>query len=236
MTAVIQTTPNEINFLGDEHNNGFKVRYNNEDRRIDTIGLVSGTTGKSRKASSKILVNLQTNHPRISLTFSKFVGLRKKTLGCDWKTAIQIILVLPGLRAGKMKLKMSKCIAKHFMPQNWTTKQKVDRLNEMFKTLPPPEEVEGLEFEVVKRIQSQIGGEREVACSNGFIDLLTSDLIIEVKKCNMWKHALGQILVYGIDYPNHQKKLFLFDVNDNSKCENVRKLCDMYNVEVDFIK
>ena len=112
MTAVIQTTPNEINFLGDEHNNGFKVRYNNEVRRIDTIGLVSGTTGKSRKASSKILVNLQTNHPRVSqkLTFSKFGGLRQKTLGCDMDTAIQIVMLLPGRAAATFREQCARTI------------------------------------------------------------------------------------------------------------------------------
>ncbi|NJO64603.1 MAG: hypothetical protein HC836_42620 [Richelia sp. RM2_1_2] len=62
----------------------------------------------------------------------------------------------------------------------------------------------------VKRLQKELGGQKEVPTPAGNIDLLTSEQLIEVKEINAWKCAVGQVEVYGDYYPSHQKRIHLF--------------------------
>ncbi|MBD2683567.1 hypothetical protein H6H03_39695 [Nostoc paludosum FACHB-159] len=43
------------------------------------------------------------------------------------------------------------------------------------------------------KLQKELGGVREVPTPAGFIDLLTNEQIIEVKKIKSWKAAVGQV-------------------------------------------
>jgi hypothetical protein len=65
------------------------------------------------------------------------------------------------------------------------------------------------------RLQAELGGEIEVKTPVGPIDLFTDNEIIEIKKVENWKSALGQILIYGKHYPNHQKRIHLFGKSSN---------------------
>ncbi|BAY66822.1 DNA-damage-inducible protein (plasmid) [Calothrix brevissima NIES-22] len=60
------------------------------------------------------------------------------------------------------------------------------------------------------RLQKKLGGTREVQTPAGFIDLLTDEQIIEVKKVNSWKAAVGQVEIYRDYYPFHEKRIHLF--------------------------
>lgn len=55
------------------------------------------------------------------------------------------------------------------------------------------------------------GGRKEVACSGGFVDIVTDTEIIEVKRGCNWKAALGQVMVYGEDFPGRRKRVHLFE-------------------------
>lgn len=63
-----------------------------------------------------------------------------------------------------------------------------------------------------KHLNKLLNGKMEESTCYGIIDILTLDSIIEVKKSDQWKHAMGQILAYGEDpkYANHKKKLALY--------------------------
>jgi len=89
-----------------------------------------------------------------------------------------------------------------------------------------------LEKDVQLNLQSSIGGILEVRTLAGTIDLLTADQIIEVKRVNDWKSALGQILVYGQYYPSHQKRIHLFGESQESYLSMVRKHCSKFKVVV----
>ena len=52
---------------------------------------------------------------------------------------------------------------------------------------------------IIDSLHLELGGEIEVRCLAGNIDLFTSTEIIEIKQLTGWKGAIGQILVYG-DY------------------------------------
>ena len=54
------------------------------------------------------------------------------------------------------------------------------------------------ESDYVRLIQGELGGEREVAVTSGFVDLLTDKLAIEVDFASKWKEAVGQSLWYGL--------------------------------------
>lgn len=89
-----------------------------------------------------------------------------------------------------------------------------------------------------KRIQAnlyaKLGGKMEIITPLGDIDLLTDDQIIEIKTFKNWKAALGQLLVYSKFYPNHQKRLYLFDRKIPSKLALIKDACAEYDVLVDF--
>jgi hypothetical protein len=46
------------------------------------------------------------------------------------------------------------------------------------------------------------GARMEVPCKVGVVDILTDDLVIEVKHCTQWKQALGQCLAYRECFPS----------------------------------
>lgn len=81
------------------------------------------------------------------------------------------------------------------------------------------------------RLHQELGGEIEVETAVGFIDLLTKDEIIEIKEGRNWKHAVGQILMYGIEYPSHNKRIHLFDMEKSAIVEDH---CKFYNVSVSY--
>ena len=90
---------------------------------------------------------------------------------------------------------------------------------------------------ITKKLRDKIGGEVEVGSRYGKIDLLTEDSIIEVKRYKSWKHALGQVLVYGIDYPNHKKVLYLYGVSKprKSNWDLICNTCILFDVKCFFL-
>lgn len=77
-----------------------------------------------------------------------------------------------------------------------------------------------------------LGGTTEIATSAGRIDIVTATEIIEVKAAARWKHALGQILVYGHYYPTHQKRIHLYGSIDSIRLNEIRAQCGSYGVRM----
>jgi len=77
------------------------------------------------------------------------------------------------------------------------------------------------EFEVRDELFNSIpGSKKEVKCETGIIDILTPTEIIEVKHVTKYKHAFGQIFSYSKSYPNHQKRIHLYYIEDNISTNN----------------
>lgn len=87
------------------------------------------------------------------------------------------------------------------------------------------------EREIQLKLQEILGGKIEVETETGFIDLLTSTEIIEIKSGKNWKHDLGQILIYALDYPEHSKRIHLFDIE---KDEIISSRCKINDVTVTY--
>ena len=87
------------------------------------------------------------------------------------------------------------------------------------------------EKEIQLKLQKQLGGEIEVETEGGFIDLLTQTEIIEIKNGKKWKYAVGQILIYSMDYPNHKKRIHLFDID---KDNNIERKCKKHDIKITY--
>lgn len=72
------------------------------------------------------------------------------------------------------------------------------------------------EHNIVLKLNNKLNGQLEVDTPCGKIDIVTNTEIIEVKKYKLWKHALGQILVYGYYYPDKNKRIHLFNCENNN--------------------
>jgi hypothetical protein len=94
-----------------------------------------------------------------------------------------------------------------------------------------PYEKDRQEKDIQLRLQSELKGQIEVKTKFGFIDLLTDTEIIEIKNGKSWKHGLGQLCVYSKFYPDHQKRLHLFNIE---KDKDIEKLCEEFNIKITY--
>ena len=90
------------------------------------------------------------------------------------------------------------------------------------------------EKEIQVRLQKELGGDIEVETDVGFIDLLTNTNVIEIKDVKNWKHAVGQILMYSLDYPNHFKRIHLFNVKNIEDIKQIENKCKIYGITVTY--
>jgi hypothetical protein len=88
------------------------------------------------------------------------------------------------------------------------------------------------EREVQLKLQAELNAEIEVKNKYGYIDLITDTDIIEIKAADKWKHALGQILAYSVEYPDHQKWIYLFDGEFDA---DIVQLCRKFDVNVKYL-
>jgi hypothetical protein len=80
-------------------------------------------------------------------------------------------------------------------------------------------------------LATETGGETEVKCKNGYIDILTDCEVIEVKNAKKWMYALGQILAYKIDYPEKNMRIHLFNATEEY-INNATETCELHGVSV----
>jgi hypothetical protein len=89
-----------------------------------------------------------------------------------------------------------------------------------------------LERNVIEAYCKQVKGVTEVPTGAGRIDFLTESELIEFKLAHNWKHALGQLLVYGFYYPNHDLVLILVGSQSKYYCQEAKKHCSRFGVTV----
>jgi hypothetical protein len=101
-----------------------------------------------------------------------------------------------------------------------------------------PSHSQQLERKIQATLQKKLSAEIEVKTAVGYIDLMTDTEIIEIKEISKWKHALGQILSYGVFYPQKSKKIILFGGNKTietiENTEVIEDVCDRFNVAVEY--
>ena len=89
------------------------------------------------------------------------------------------------------------------------------------------------EKQVEIRIAKQIPNcQTQVLTKVGQIDILTPNEIIEVKNVRAWKAALGQVLIYGRQYPSHSLRIHLFGAARSDMKTLIESECSAFGVKV----
>lgn len=98
------------------------------------------------------------------------------------------------------------------------------------------------EHKVRDDLLQQRGGAKEVPFRmnslKGYIDLVTEDSIIEVKKIDDYMCGIGQLMVYSQQFPEKKKVLFLFshDSVDPQKLRDIQHVCLPYGIHIEFVE
>jgi len=65
---------------------------------------------------------------------------------------------------------------------------------------------------------------REVCCEYGRVDLLLTDWVLEIKRADKWKEGVGQLMVYGLEYPQKGRWLHLYPQREMGKLRHPHKI------------
>ena len=94
----------------------------------------------------------------------------------------------------------------------------------------------GVERVYADALAAKLNGRREVPVPTGFIDVLTDSEIIEVKYALCWKHAIGQVQMYGLYYPLLAKRIHLFGELTQEKFMAITQWCRQAAITVTWEK
>jgi hypothetical protein len=94
---------------------------------------------------------------------------------------------------------------------------------------------EGVEFTIQQRMQQELGGKMEAYTPIGRVDLVTATEIIEIKKIDDWKEALGQVIAKAQTFPKHSKRIHLFGASSKI-LKKITVHCQVLDVLVTFEK
>ncbi len=88
------------------------------------------------------------------------------------------------------------------------------------------------------QLAHQLRGQIEVSTPDGKcrIDILTATELIEVKRADRWRAALGQVMHYGMYFPKHRKRIHLFGPIDPTDLNAARQVCAQSQVQVSYIE
>jgi hypothetical protein len=92
-----------------------------------------------------------------------------------------------------------------------------------------------IEAQIRDNLQTKLGGIAEAPCICGPIDLLTDRELIEVKRIDDWKTGLGQVIAKGLEYPQHQRHLYLFG-QSHGALRNAKATCKALDITISFEK
>ena len=77
-------------------------------------------------------------------------------------------------------------------------------------------------------LSNLLGGRMEVKCKYGRVDLITNELIVEVKRVSGWKGALGQIMTYHLEYEDLYPVIALLGTSKNYRVIN--EVCEHWHI------
>lgn len=169
------------------------------------------STGESGMSYSGLAILSGVNQSSISRLISDLMQKKAPKRLQAW-IGKEVYLSLTAVkRGGKIKIVQKNFaldVIKHFYSEGKCTPQGCKLIS--MPLLKQKKSKRALEREYQNKLAAEINGETEIPTPAGNIDVLTSTEIIEVKKILEWKQAIGQVLVYGKYFPNHQKRIHLF--------------------------
>jgi hypothetical protein len=91
----------------------------------------------------------------------------------------------------------------------------------------------GPEYPIQLRMHAELGGIMEASTPIGPVDLVTSSEVIEIKRIEDWKEALGQVMAKAQCFPDLSMRIHLF--GESSKIlRKITQHCQFLNVIVTF--
>jgi hypothetical protein len=91
----------------------------------------------------------------------------------------------------------------------------------------------GHEYPIQLRLHAELGGKMEAFTPIGPVDLVTSTEVIEIKRIEDWKEALGQVMAKAQSFPELSMRIHLF--GESSKIlKKITKHCQFLDVTVTF--
>jgi len=118
------------------------------------------------------------------------------------------------------------------------SKENTDRYwSDIFECMGEDEEkkINRKESVIRDQIAKEEDGKTEIVCKSGRIDVLTETKIIEVKICNLWKHAMGQVQCYHKDMKEcGEPWLYLYECEESDK-KHIEMMCGEFGVSVKFL-
>lgn len=92
-----------------------------------------------------------------------------------------------------------------------------------------------VERRIRDKLAKVLGGETEVPCTFGRVDVLTDTHVIEIKRVTGYKAAIGQVQVYGDCFPGKICRIHLFGRESQmSVFKKARMACKARNVDLTF--
>jgi hypothetical protein len=123
------------------------------------------------------------------------------------------------------ELKISRSTFKKWLPQVQTWSHCADWLQ--------PRTRSGHEHPIQLRLHAELGGKMEAFTPIGPVDLVTSTEVIEIKRIEDWKEALGQVMAKAQCFPELSMRIHLF--GESSKIlKKITKHCQKLDVLVTF--
>jgi hypothetical protein len=91
-----------------------------------------------------------------------------------------------------------------------------------------------IEYGIQVRLQSEIpNATPTITCPFGRIDIMTNDTIIEIKRWDENKKAIGQILGYSTYFPMYKKRIHFFGRKPSeNQQEAIRNVCKHFDIEI----
>lgn len=88
------------------------------------------------------------------------------------------------------------------------------------------------EKEIKMALKDKYEADCEVRTPAGYIDLMSKKYVIEIKEASKWKHAIGQVLSYGVYHPEKKPMIVLF--GDVDHVEIIREVCSKLDIELEI--
>ena len=218
-----------------EVGNGYTIEYREEDGYINITQLckAGGKEFKHWKSIDKThnFLKILSDYTGISEANLINIGTGSKNIGTGSKNKYSQNWGHPYVATN-----IAQWISNEFSVKIsiWIEEWKNDKNNkEKYKTAITEIKCDNndkKEKEIQLKLQTKLGGQIEVQTYDGFIDLLTENEVIEIKRAKNWKHAVGQILIYSIYYPTHNKRIHLFDVDENFDIEYIKQKVSNFNI------
>ena len=87
-----------------------------------------------------------------------------------------------------------------------------------------------IEYNIQTKLELELKGTK-VVCDYGRVDLMTKDTIIEIKKWDEHKKAIGQILGYSVYFPLYKKRIHFFGQRPSDKVvKAIEEVCKHYKI------